>query len=391
MVLYNSLQTSFRDIIGGKIYGVSELNAEIGAAVRDGVGSGFIWVEGEITDFKSGYESGHWYFSLRDEKSSVRAVCWRSSAVKIGFVPENGMMALCRCQAGFYEKRGDMQINVRHIEPKGAGAEAVALRQLLAKLEAEGLFASGRKKPLPFLSRKIGVVTSPAGAALADIAEVIGGRFPNAEITVSPARVQGDSAPEEIVRALERLCCRDIDLIIVARGGGSGEDLSAFNTEIVARAVASCAVPVISAVGHETDVTASDLAADVRAATPSAAAEKAVPVKSDIIARLDEARARLGSALSEAAAFTAMEVDAASETLTRAMRSRLDAARSEFSARAVRLDSLSPLKTLGRGYSVAYTATGKPVTDSAVLKKGDELRLRFSKGEARVEVKNKRR
>lgn len=382
---------SFKDLLGGKVYGVSELNAAIAGALRKGVGAGFVWVEGEVTDFRAHGSSGHWYFSLRDEKSEIRAVCWRSAAVQVGFIPENGMRALCRCRAEFYERRGEAQISVRHIEPKGAGAEAVALRQLLAKLEAEGLFAPERKRPLPFLSRRIGVVTSPDGAALADIVKVARDRFPNVEITVSPARVQGDSAPAEIVRALGRFRGRDVDLIIVARGGGSNEDLSAFNTEIVARAVASCAVPVVSAVGHETDTTASDLAADVRALTPSAAAAAAVRRKSEIEDFLTEMRARLASGLADAVSFLTMEVDRLSDALRRNMRNRLETAALELSSESARLNSLNPLRILERGYSVVYDAADRPVSDSAALKKGDGLRVRFAKGEARVEVKGVKR
>lgn len=377
---------SFRDIIGEKIYGVSELNAEIGVALNNGVGSGFIWVEGEITDFRNHYASGHWYFSLRDEKSEIGAVCWKNAALKIGFVPENGMKALCRCQAEFYEKRGRTHLNVRHIEPKGAGAEAVALRQLLAKLEAEGIFAPERKKPLPFLSRRIGVATSPDGAALADIVKVAHDRFPNAEITVSPARVQGATAPAEIARAVERFQTGDVDLIIVARGGGSNEDLSAFNTAIVARAIAACPVPVISAVGHETDTTAADLAADVRAPTPSAAAEIAVRRKSEIADALELTRGRLYSSLTDAVSFSAMEIDRASDILLRGVKNRLENAGHQLSSSALRLDALSPLKILARGYSIVCDSAGGQVTDSSVLKKGDKLRVRFSKGEAEVEV-----
>jgi len=375
---------SFEDIIGEKIYRVSELNILIGAAVRESAG-GFVWVEGEITDFTA-HRSGHLYFTLRDEQSEIRAVCWRRSAVKVGFVPENGMKALCRCQADFYEKRGTLNLNVITIEPRGAGAEALALRQLLAKLEAEGLFAPERKKTLPFPACRIGVVTSPGGAALADIVKVTHGRFPNAEITVSPSSVQGDSAPLEIAAAIERLREAGVDAIIVARGGGSAEDLSAFNTEIVARAVASCVVPVISAVGHETDTTASDLAADARAATPSAAAEMAVPLKADLVDGLFKTKRHLGSALRRAVSLAAMDLDGASDLLVRAARLRLAEAGRDISLSAARLDGLSPLAVLARGYSVAYGAEGKPVTDSAVLKKGDKLKIRFSKGGAKVEV-----
>ncbi|QMU55598.1 MAG: exodeoxyribonuclease VII large subunit [Candidatus Mycalebacterium zealandia] len=377
--------SSFDDFTDDKIYGVSELNAVIGSAVRD-AGGGFVWVEGEITDFIA-HRSGHWYFSLRDEKSEIRAACWKQNTFKIGFVPENGMKVLCRCQTDFYEQRGTVNLSILTLEPRGAGAEALALKQLLAKLEKEGLFAPERKQPTPFLCRKIGVVTAPSSAALADIVKVARGRFPNLEITVSPASVQGGSAPAEIALALGRLEKTGVDVIIVARGGGGGEDLSAFNTEIVARAVADCSKPVVSAVGHETDITASDLAADLRAATPSAAAEMVVAVKADLVEGLEETRRRLGSSLVNALSYAAMEIDAVSDSLVRAARSRLAETQYELSALALRLDGLSPLATLERGYSVAYAKSDKPVTDASSLREGDELKIRFARGTALAEVK----
>ncbi|WP_462137084.1 exodeoxyribonuclease VII large subunit [Candidatus Mycalebacterium sp.] len=377
---------SFDDFTGDKIYGVSELNALIGSAVR-GAGGGFVWVEGEITDFTA-HRSGHWYFSLRDENSEIRAACWKRNTFNIGFIPENGMKVLCRCQTDFYERRGTVNLSILTLEPRGAGAEALALKQLLAKLEKEGLFAPERKKPLPFLCRKIGVVTAPSSAALADIIKVAHGRFPNLEITVSPASVQGESAPAEIALALSRLEKTGVDIVIVARGGGGGEDLSAFNTEIVARAMAGCSKPVVSAVGHETDITASDLAADARAATPSAAAEMAVAVKADMVGGLTEIRRRLGAALENALSYAAMDLDAVSDSLVRAARSHLAETQYELSALAMRFDGLSPLATLERGYSVARTTgSDKPVTDASSLRKGDELKIRFAKGAALAEVK----
>lgn len=376
---------SFDDITDNRIYGVSELNALMGKAVR-GAGGGFVWVEGEITDFTA-HRSGHWYFSLRDEKSEIRAACWKQNTFKIGFTPEDGMKVLCRCAPDFYERRGTVNLSVIALEPRGAGVEALALKQLLAKLGKEGLFAPERKKPLPFLCRKIGVVTAPSSAALADIVKVAHGRFPNLEITVAPALVQGESAPEEIALALRRLEKTGVDLIIVARGGGSGEDLSAFNTGIVARAVAGCSKPVVSAVGHETDTTLSDLAADARAATPSAAAEMAVPVKADLIEFLTETRRRLGSALESAVLYAAEDVDRLSDFLSRAAMSRLAEADHKLSALALRIDALSPLAILGRGYSVVCGKSAKPVADSSSLKKGDELRITFAKGAAIAGVK----
>lgn len=374
-----------RDIVDETVYNVTSLNTLLGDSVRHATGGGAFWVEGEITDFTA-HTSGHWYFTLRDENSEIRATCWRSAVAKMGgFVPESGMLVLCRCRADFYEKRGTVNISVHRVEPKGVGAEAAALKKLLEKLDKEGLFSEDRKKPLPFLCRKIGVVTAPQGAALQDIIAAAQNRFPNIHITVSPARVQGKSAPDEIARALSRFEGKDVDAVILARGGGSGEDLSAFNTEKVARAVAGCGFPVVSAVGHEIDKTASDLAADRRAATPSAAAEMVVPVKDDILRGLTDMRGRLSSALSSAVSYAEMEVDGLSVSLLAAAGARVETYGYEIGAAAARLDALSPLAILGRGYAVAYKG-GKAVTDSGELSKGDELDVRFAKGKAKVKV-----
>ena len=375
-----------RDLLGERTFTVSEINELIGSAVRR-VAVAF-WVEGEITDFTA-HGSGHWYFSLKDDAAEIRAVCWKSATFNIGFVPENGMKALCRCSADFYERRGTVNLSVTAVEPKGAGAKAEALRRLLEKLEKEGLFAPERKRPVPFLCRRIGVVTSPGGAALEDIKKVAWGRFPNLSIVVSPCAVQGASAPGEIARALGRFKGSGVDAVILARGGGSNEDLSAFNTEIVARAVANCPVPVISAVGHQTDVTASDFTADARAATPSEAAEMAVRVKSELVAWMDEAADRLGAGLRSAAEYAGMETDVAAEGLFRSARSRLTEAGYELASLSARLDGLSPLAVLARGYSVA-TKDGKTVTNSSSLRAGDEMEIVFSKGSAKAEVRQTR-
>lgn len=376
-----------RDLLGEPTLTVSGVNALIGSAVRNSAGS-MIWVEGEITDFAA-HGSGHWYFSLKDEKAEIRAVCWKSATHRIGFLPENGMAALCRCSADFYERRGTVNLTVTAIEPRGAGAKKKALARLLEKLEKEGLFAPERKKPVPFLCSKIGVAAAPGGAALADIIKVAQSRFPNVEITVSPCLVQGPSAPDGIARALARFAPASVDAVILARGGGSDEDLSAFNTEIVARAVAACPFPVISAVGHETDITASDLAADVRAATPSEAAEIAAPVKGEIVRRLDGLSSRLGSDLRSAVSFAEMETDTAADALLRAARDRIADAGNLLSTAALRLDGLSPLAIMGRGYSVV-TKDGRAVADSAILSAGDEVEIRFSKGAADAQVKRTR-
>ena len=376
-----------RDLLGEPTLTVSGVNALIGSAVR-GAAGGMFWVEGEITDFTA-HGSGHWYFSLKDEKAEIRAVCWKSATHRIGFLPENGMAALCRCSADFYERRGSVNLSVTAIEPKGAGAKAKALRLLLEKLEKEGLFAPERKKPVPFLCARIGVAAAPEGAALADIIKVAQSRFPNVSVTVSPCLVQGPAAPDAIARALARFKPANVDVVILARGGGSDEDLSAFNTEIVARAVAACPFPVISAVGHETDVTASDLAADVRAATPSEAAEIAVPVKGEAVRRLDELASRLGGELRSAVSFAGMETDNIADALFRSAENRLSEAGHLLSAAALRLDGLSPLAILGRGYSVAAKG-GRAITDSATLAAGDDIEIRFSKGAADAQVRRTR-
>ena len=226
-----------RDLLGEPTLTVGEINAIIGEAVRNSPG-GMFWVEGEITDFTA-HGSGHWYFSLKDKHAEIRAVCWKSATHRIGFLPENGMAALCRCSVDFYERRGTVNLSVTAVEPRGAGAKAKALRLLLEKLEKEGLFAPERKKTVPFLCARRGVAAAPAGAAVADIIKVAQSRFPNVSITVSPCLVQGPSAPDDIARALARFASARVDAVILARGGGSDEDLSAFNTAVVARAVVS--------------------------------------------------------------------------------------------------------------------------------------------------------
>ncbi|MBI2487295.1 MAG: exodeoxyribonuclease VII large subunit, partial [Deltaproteobacteria bacterium] len=289
---------SFLNLITGEIYTVSSLTTRIKEIIEDEIGYDYVWVAGEISNFRDTYASGHWYFSLKDEGSQISAVCFKGSNQYIKFRPENGMEVICCGQVGVYEKQGIYQINVRYIEPKGVGAQALALEQLKEKLLAEGLFAQERKRPLPFLPERIGVVTSPSGAAIRDILKVLGRRFPNLEILISPTRVQGEDAPREIVNALNRLYQIDgIDLIILARGGGSKEDLWAFNEEAVAREIVKSPVPLISAVGHEIDITISDLVADLRVSTPSMAAEIAVREKSELVQDLRDLKERIAMSL----------------------------------------------------------------------------------------------
>ncbi len=262
-----------------------------------------LWVEGEVSNFRQA-QSGHLYFTLKDERAQVRCVCFRNEARLLKFRPEDGLHITVRGALGVYETRGEYQIYVQHIEPVGFGALQLAFEQLKQRLTAEGLFAAERKKPLPLLPRCIGLVTSPAGAAVQDVLRVLRRRFPNARVLLYPVRVQGEGAAEEIVQAIQYLGRQRLaDVLLVVRGGGSLEDLWAFNEEIVARAIAASPVPVVTGVGHETDFTIADFVADVRAPTPSAAAEIVVRSREEF----DRHVAELGRRLVERTRYLLLE------------------------------------------------------------------------------------
>jgi exodeoxyribonuclease VII large subunit len=255
------------------------------------------WVEGEISNFRA-HDSGHLYFTLKDESAQIRVVVFRSTARLLRFRPENGMQVVVRGRVTIYEDRGELQISAEYLEPKGAGALQIAFEQLKAKLEAEGLFDAGRKKPIPTLPRRIGIVTSPQAAALRDILNILRRRHLGANVLIFPAQVQGEMAAVEVsagVRYFNR--ARNVDVIIVARGGGSAEDLAAFNHEGLARTIVSSQIPVISAIGHETDFTIIDFVADLRAPTPSAAAELVIRSRQEIEEQLDGLHRRLEKAI----------------------------------------------------------------------------------------------
>ncbi len=381
-------QISFRDLLKARIYTVSELTSRIKEVIEEEIGFEYVWVSGEVSNFRNNYTSGHWYFTLKDENSQISAVCFKWSNQRIKFLPENGMDVICAGQIGVYEKQGAYQINVRDIEPRGVGAQALALEQLKEKLLAEGLFDEARKRPLPDLPFRIGIVTSPTGAAIKDILKVLDRRFPNLEIVISPARVQGDVAAGDIIAALRKLySVPGIEVIILARGGGSKEDLWAFNDEALAREIAKSPVPLISAIGHEIDITIADLVADVRAATPSNAAELAVREKVEIQKEIDELRAKLALALQARVELHAREVDQLQSDMVGLLRLKIEAVTAEHGALAGKLDALSPLKVLDRGYSVTYKLPEKSVVkDSARLKKGDKVLIGFNKGTARCKV-----
>ena len=285
-----------------RVFTVSELTARLKAAIEEAFPA--VWVEGEISNLRTP-GSGHAYFTLKDESAQLSAVLFRGRGRRVRFDLEDGMQVLAFGGLDVYAARGQYQLVVEMMEPKGLGALQLAFEQLKRKLEAEGLFDEGRKRPLPAFPRVIGVVTSPTGAAIRDILNIIGRRFGDLSILIAPVRVQGDEAPGEIIKALENLqTVQDLDVIIVGRGGGSIEDLWAFNDEGVARAIAACRVPVISAVGHETDFTIADFVADLRAPTPSGAAELVVREKLVVVETLADLYARLKQAVtSEVAAY----------------------------------------------------------------------------------------
>jgi exodeoxyribonuclease VII large subunit len=274
-----------------RIWTVRDLVAAVRTHIEREYGD--TWVEGEISNFRA-HDSGHLYFTLKDENAQIRAVMFRSQARLLRFRPENGMRVILRGRVTIYEARGELQISVEYLEPKGAGALQIAFEQLKAKLEAEGLFDSARKKPIPTLPRRIGIVTSPQAAALRDILNILERRHHTANILIFPAQVQGEAAPLEVsagVRYFNK--ARNVDVIIVARGGGSAEDLAAFNNEALARVVAESQIPVISAVGHETDFTIIDFVADLRAPTPSAAAEMVIRSRQEVEEQAEGLRERL--------------------------------------------------------------------------------------------------
>lgn len=271
---------------------VSQLNDNIKTFLEEAFG--IVWVEGEVSNLRRP-QSGHVYFTLKDDKSQIRAVYFRPYGVRaVRFDLEDGMKILCRARLSAYPPRGEYQLIVESVEPQGVGALQKAFEQLKARLAAEGLFDESVKKPLPFLPRRIGVITSPTGAVIRDILNITRRRFPSVDVLIAPARVQGAQATDEIITALRRLhAWGEVDVIIIARGGGSLEDLAPFNDEALAREIRRSTIPVVSAVGHETDFTICDFAADLRAPTPSAAAELIVPLKIELRENLHDLRRRL--------------------------------------------------------------------------------------------------
>ena len=390
---------------------VSELNARIKGLIESDPVLGSVYVRGELSNYKV-YPSGHHYFTLKDAESSLRCVMFRSAASKLRFRPEGGMRVTAWGRVAVYPRDGAYQLYCEGLMPEGAGDLQVAYEQLKAKLAAEGLFDPAHKKPIPRYPERIAVITSSAGAAVHDIIRVLRKRWPVAKVVLLPVRVQGVEAPPEIAGALRYANkYRVADVIITGRGGGSIEDLWAFNDERVARAIYASELPVISAVGHEPDVTIADFVADLRAATPSNAAELVAPDVSELrdairsaSARLDQAIGRglsqRRTALTELASRRVMqsptgfidqrrlELDSIRLRLDAAATGRLHRERQEFARLAAKLDALSPLKVLGRGYSIALDAEGRAVREAGQLKAGDKLDLRLSRGGAKCLVES---
>jgi exodeoxyribonuclease VII large subunit len=350
---------------------------------KDVVEGAFIplWVRGEVSDFKS-HRNGHWYFSLRDRSSQLRCVVWSRDQVGIPAAPDDGMQVAVMGQLGVYASRGEMQFTVRRLVADGDGLWRKALEQSRVRLEADGLLAATRKRALPRFPRRIAFVTSASGAALHDVVAVLRRRAPGVELVVAHASVQGGTAPLELCAALERVCrWGGADLVIIGRGGGSRDDLWAFNDECVARAVAACPVPTISAVGHEIDVTLCDLVADFRAPTPSAAAEAASPSRDEIALMLGAQRQRLIAAIETCLLEPRERAADAARMLGAAVEAHVAERRSALGALAGRLHALSPLATLERGYAAALDTDGATLTSAAQFTEGGEFTLRLRDGE----------
>lgn len=343
-----------------------------------------LWVRGEVSDFKS-HRNGHWYFSLRDESAQMRCVVWSRDQRGIPAAPDEGMLVSALGQLSVYPARGEMQFMIRRMEAAGDGLWRKAFEQTRARLEADGLLAPERKRPLPRYPQRIAVITSPSGAALHDITSVVRRRAPGVEIVLVPAAVQGESAPLELVAALD-LVARwgNADLVIIGRGGGAREDLWAFNDERVARALADCPIPTISAVGHEVDVTICDLVADVRAPTPSAAAELAVRAVSELASEVRALGARLRRGVASRVEVAGMRLHRAGRALGGLAQRGVERRRARIQTLAGRLDALSPLATLERGYAVARDDEGRVLASARQFAVDTEFRLTVRDGEIRA-------
>ncbi|MBQ5810761.1 MAG: exodeoxyribonuclease VII large subunit [Clostridia bacterium] len=384
------------------VFSVGELNRYVRSVLESDSNLSSLYVAGEISNFTNHYRSGHLYFTLSDSTSAIKCVMFASAAAWLKFRPENGMAVICRGRASVYEKDGVYQFYCEDMQPDGAGALALAFQQLKDKLEKEGLFDSERKRTLPRYPKKIGVITSDTGAAIRDILNVSARRYPLAEILFHPALVQGTDAPASLIKALDAMYKTDADVIIIGRGGGSAEDLSPFNDEMLARKIAAAPVPVISAVGHETDFSISDFVADVRAATPSAAAELAVPDIAELSGFVSTAESRISAAAGRIVKEQALrlrglnsaeslkhphryyevkmqQLDSLQLSLINSAEQTVAKHSARFGAIVSKLDALSPLSVIKRGYA-RVDKGAEPITRAALAQKGDKIKITMQDG-----------
>ncbi len=367
------------------IFTVSELTSRIKNLLEESFPS--VWVEGEVSNCRMP-SSGHIYFTLKDEQSQLKAVFFRGANQKIKFNVEDGLKILALGNISVYQRRGDYQLIVGLLQPKGIGELQLAFEQLKRRLQKEGLFSPEHKKPIPLFPRRIGIVTSPTGAAVRDIINVINRRFHQIEILINPVKVQGEGAGQEIAKAIDEFNeMGDMDVLIVGRGGGSMEDLWAFNEEIVARAIYNSKIPVISAVGHEIDFVISDFVADLRAPTPSAAAELVVGEMEQIIQKIRDFQTRIISALTNNLSLYKQEIDDFSERMDKTCSHILELAIQRTSNLSGKLNMLSPLATLSRGYSYTLKLPQRTlITDTRKVKPHDKVEVRLTKGAMICEV-----
>jgi len=347
------------------------------------------WIEGEISNFLH-HTSGHMYFSLKDDNAILPAVLFRNVNKDLKFQMKDGIKIVCFGRISVYDKKGQYQLYIDRVEPKGIGALQLAFEQLKEKLRKEGLFDVSRKKPIPFLPTRVGVVTSPTGAAIRDILNIVRRRFSNVEIILNPVSVQGEGAKETIAEAIKLFNeLKNIDVMIVGRGGGSLEDLWAFNEEVVARAIAASKIPIISAVGHEIDWTIADFVADFRAPTPSAAAELVIPEKQELVKRINNALQRLKNYLTNQVIQYEQRLDELTGDVKSAIEHLIALKNENFQNVIGRLEALSPLGVLSRGYSITEKLENKAIVkDSKILKKEDLIKTRFAKGEVISKVED---
>lgn len=392
-----------------RVLSVSQINFYIKSIIENDGSLQFVLVTGEISNLTVHQRSGHIYLSLKDSNSVISAVMFAGNARRLKFRLENGMKVICRGRISVYEPSGRYQLYIEDMQPDGVGALTLAFEQLKKSLAQKGLFDNAHKKPLPKFPKTIGVITSPTGAAVQDITNIIRRRFPSADIVLAPVLVQGESAPEQLVRAVNKFSASKIaDVVIIGRGGGSAEDLWAFNDEQLAYAVYNCETPIISGVGHETDFTVCDFVADVRASTPSAAAELAVPDRQELMSyyfkqkqyisamldrkiktaqlRLENQQRRMSASSPKLKAEQLeKQLSAKSEKLTRFMNIYISDKENKLIAAKGKLDGLNPLNVLNRGYAIAEKDE-KIITSSKQLKGGDDFTVILSDGKINAKV-----